>query len=127
MTMPATQRDVHASARAAPAHDPIPPVRTRPHLYLVGEAERSNRAPTAPAGRVSIQINGCWHALRGRTATFTQLLGLAFPDRRRGAVLVSTVSFRGGVATRPCGIMSPGDVIEIADGLVVNVDATYAS
>ena len=106
MTMPATQRDVHASARAAPAHDPIPPVRTRPHLYLVGEAERSNRAPTAPAGRVSIQINGCWHALRGRTATFTQLLGLAFPDRRRGAVCRGLTwlacADRTGLQFRPC-------------------------
>lgn len=112
---------------AAPTHDPVPAVRTRPHLYLVGEAERSTRAPAAPAGRISIQVNGQWHALRGRTATFAQLLRLAFPHRQLGAPEAATVSYRGGVGTRPSGLMTPGDVIEIADGLIVNADATYAS
>lgn len=107
-----------------PAHDPVPATRSRPHLYLVGEAERSNRAPT---GRTSIQINGQWHAMRGRTVTFAQLLRLAFPQRPLSAPEVATVSFRGGVGTRPSGLMTPGDVIEIADGLIVNADATYAS
>jgi hypothetical protein len=112
---------------AAPTHDPVPAVRTQPYLYLVGETERSTRAPAAPAGRISIQVNGQWHALRGRTATFAQLLRLAFPQRQLGAPEAATVSYRGGVGTRQSGLMTPGDVIEIADGLIVNADATYAS
>lgn len=119
----ATGRDTTTT----PSHDPIPTTRARPNLYLVGEAERSNRAPVAPAGRTSIQLNSKWHALRGRTATFAQLLRLAFPDRPLTTPDVATVSFRNGVATRPSGFMTPGDVIEIVDGLVVNADATYAS
>lgn len=110
-----------------PMHDPLPVLRTRPHLYLVGEAERSTQAPAVPAGRTSIQVNGQWHALRGRTATFEQLLRLAFPTRPLTTPDAATVSFRGGVGLRRSGLMTPGDVIEIADGLVVNADATYAS
>jgi hypothetical protein len=111
----------------APALDPVPTTRSRPQLYLIGEAERSTRAPAAPIGRTAIQINGQWHTMRGRTATFAQLLRLAFPQRPLSAPQVATVSFRGGVGTRPSGLMTPGDVIEIADGLIVNADATYAS
>lgn len=124
-----TTRDAHSRADAAPLHDYVPAVapRVRPHLYLVGEAERSHRAQPASPGRTSIQVNGRWHALRGRTVTFAQLLRIAFPDRPLGAPEAATVSFRGGVATRPSGLMTPGDVIEIADGLVVNADVTYAS
>lgn len=110
-----------------PTHDLVPAVRRRTHLYLVGEAERSNRAPAAPAGRISIKVNGQWHALRGRTATFAQLLRLAFPHQALATPSAATVSFRGGIGSRPSGLMTPGDVIEIADGLIVNADATYAS
>ncbi|WP_066484768.1 MULTISPECIES: multiubiquitin domain-containing protein [Sphingomonas] len=127
MTSPATTFEPGGRPTVAPAHDAVPAVRPRPHLYLVGEAERSHRAPTAPAGRISIQVNGRWHALRGRTITFAQLLRMAFPDRPLAFAQAATVSFRGGVATRPSGLMTPGDVIEVADGLVVNADATYAS
>lgn len=126
MTLPATSLDTRGHSAIGPAHDHVPAVRTRPHLYLVGEAERSNPAPTAPAGRTSIRINGEWHMLRGRTATFEQLLRLAFPVLMR-ALSAATVSFRSGAATRPTGLMTPGDIIEVVDGLIVNADVTYAS
>jgi hypothetical protein len=115
--------------KTIPTHDPVPMIQSRPRapLYLVGEADRSHRAPAAPAGRTSIRVNGRWHTLRGRTVTFAQILRIAFPDRPLGAPEAATVSYRGGVATRPSGLMTPGDVIEIADGLIVNADATYAS
>ena len=121
--MPATGR--HSAA--TPSHDPLPAAGARQHLYLIGEAERSNRAPVTPSGRVSIKINGRWHAMRGRTATFAQLLRIAFPDRPLLTPAAATVSFHGGPALRPSGLLTPGDVIEITDGLVVNANATYAS
>lgn len=64
-----------------PTHDRIgSTVRHRREFYLVGEAERSMRRPPAITdGRTSISINGRWHAMRGRTATFEQLLRIAFP------------------------------------------------
>lgn len=127
MTLPAAMFEPQGRSVSVPAHDPVPVVRSRPHLYLVGEAERSNRAPAASAGRISIQLNGRWHALRGRTATFAQLLRLAFPNQALATPSAATVSYHGGVATRPSGLMTPGDVIELADGLIVNADATYAS
>lgn len=127
MTLPATSLDTRGRSAIGPAHDPVPALRPRPHLYLVGEAERSNPAPATPAGRTSIRINGEWHALRGRTATFEQLLRLAFPNPTLRNLSAATVSFRGGASTRPTGVMTPGDIIEIVDGLIVNADATYAS
>ncbi|RYY28401.1 MAG: hypothetical protein EOP62_04195 [Sphingomonadales bacterium] len=127
MTILASMSASGRRSAATPSHDPIPPAGARPHFYLVGEAERSNRAPVTPSGRVSIRINGRWHAMRGRTATFAQLLRLAFPDRQLATPSAATVSFHGGAALRPSGILTPGDVIEIADGLVVNANATYAS
>lgn len=95
-------------------------------LYLVGEAERSTR-PAATSGRTTISINGCWHALRGKTATFEQLLRIAFPARELNSPGSATVMFRHGVPTWPAGSLTPGDVIELTEGLLVNANATYAS
>lgn len=121
--LPATGR--HSAV--TPSHDPLARAGARPHLYLVGEAERSNRAPVTPSGRISIRINGRWQAMRGRTATFAQLLRIAFPDRPLTTPSAATVSFHGGTALRPSGLLTPGDIIEITEGLVVNANATYAS
>ncbi|MBN8816537.1 MAG: hypothetical protein J0J06_13945 [Sphingomonas sp.] len=52
---------------------------------------------------------------------------MAFPTRPLATPGAATVSFRSGIGLRRSGLMTPGDVIEIADGLVVNADATYAS
>ena len=127
MTILANVPVAGARSAATPSHDPLPPAGARPHLYLVGEAERSNRAPVSPSGRISIKINGRWHAMRGRTATFAQLLRIAFPTQPLATPSAATVSFHGGTALRPSGLLTPGDVIEITEGLVVNANATYAS
>lgn len=97
-------------------------------FYLVGEAERSTRRPNAVGpGRTSVSINGRWHALRGRTATFEQLLRIALPDRTLQTPAGATITYRRGVATAPDGILTPGDVIPLSEGLLVNATATYAS
>lgn len=103
------------------------PAPARPRFYLVGEAERAAPRPAVGAGRTSIAINGRWHALRGRTATFEQLLRIAFPDQPLLNPAAATVTFRHGVATWPAGLLTPGDVIPLTEGLVVNANATNAS
>lgn len=111
-------------AHAAPSTD-------RPRsgrFYLVGEAERSARRPTVVTdGRTSISINGRWHALRGKTATFEQLLRIAFPTQALWNPGAATVSYRHGVSSAPEGLLTPGDAIPLADGLQVNANATSAS
>lgn len=100
----------------------------RPRFYLVGEAERSHRRPaTEAAGRTSICVNGSWHALRGKSVTFEQLLRIAFPHQPLANPSLATVTYRRGVAPMSDGILTPGDVIPLADGLLVNANATYAS
>lgn len=110
-----------------PAHYPLPAVRTRPQFYLVGEAARSNSAPQKVANRTPIMINGTWHMMRSPTATHAQLLRIAYPERTDFLPQNATIAFRGGAASWPSGQLTPGDVLPLVDGLVVNVDATYAS
>lgn len=96
-------------------------------LYLVGEAERSAPKPLAAEGRTMISVNGRWTALRGRTATYAQLLRIAYPDREGQNPGMATVTYRHPVDTGLTGLLTPGDVVPLADGLLVNVNATYAS
>ncbi|MEA1086465.1 hypothetical protein SFC76_19510 [Sphingomonas sp. CD22] len=119
-TMPATMHGV-IPAPALPNTKP-------PRLYLIGEAERSTRRPAiATDGRTSISVNGRWQALRGRTATFEQLLRIAFPDRDFTQPGAATLTFRNGPTLRPVGSLTPGDVIELNEGLLVNANVTNAS
>lgn len=122
LSTPTTSKSV-----TGPAHDALPVVRTRPQFYLVGEAERSSGAPQKVADRTSIMINGKWHMMRWPTATYAQLVRIAYPERTDFPQNNVTVTFRGGAASRPSGLLTPGDVVPLVDGLVVNVDATYAS
>ncbi|WP_096641339.1 hypothetical protein [Sphingomonas adhaesiva] len=104
-----------------------PPPRRRA-LYLVGEAERSTPRPAAIVGRTTISVNGRWTSLRGRTVTYRQLLRIVFPDREGQTPLAgATISYRHPVDQSLSGLLAPGDAIPLADGLLVNVNATYAS
>lgn len=120
--------DVVGSPRAfAPAarYSEAAPIRT---LYLVGQAERSSRArPALTDGRSTVQINGRWHALRGRTASFEQLLRIAFPTQPLANPGAATISFRHGIHPAPEGLLTPGDAVTLVDGLAVNAVATSAS
>lgn len=107
----------------------LPPVVAprRRALYLVGEAERSAPKPIATAGRTMISVNGRWTALRGSTVSYAQLLRIAYPDREGQAPGSATVSYRHALDSRLTGLLTPGDVVPLADGLLVNVNATFAS
>lgn len=97
-------------------------------FYLVGEAERSTRRrPAAAVGGTAVSINGRWYELRGRTATFEQLLRLALPAQALHNPHLATVTYRHGLASAYEGTLTPGDAIPLADGLVVTANATYAS
>ncbi|MGY2735026.1 hypothetical protein [Sphingomonas sp. UYP23] len=117
----------HAAQIAVPGILPPPTTPRRPALYLVGEAERSTPRPTTTVGRTMISVNGRWNALRGRSATYAQLLRIAYPDREGQDPGVATVSFRHTLDAGLNGLLTPGDVVPLTDGLLVNVNATYAS
>lgn len=97
-------------------------------LYLVGEQDRSAAKPaTSVGGRTLVCINGHWHALRGKVATFEQIIALAFnPDQLQRGSSVS-VSFRRGGPGLANGSLTPGDVVPIAEGMLINVNATILS
>lgn len=116
-----------AAPIAAPGILPPPLAPRRRALYLVGEAERSTPRPAPAAGRTMISVNGRWNALRGGTVTYGQLLRIAYPDREGQNPVVATVTYRHPVDTGLTGLLTPGDVVPLADGLLVNVNATYAS
>ena len=116
-----------ASASLLPSVLPVPVAPRRRALYLVGEAERSAPKPAAAAGRTMISINGRWTALRGRTVSYAQLLRIAYPDREGQSPGSATVSYRHALDIGLTGLLTPGDVVPLADGLLVNVNATFAS
>lgn len=121
---PAETSGMLGASRVAPFLD-SPPAR---RFYLVGEAERSSRRPAVVTdGRTSISINGRWHALRGKTATFEQVLRIAFPNQALANPGAATVSYRHGVSSAPEGLLTPGDAIPLAEGLLINANATAAS
>ncbi len=105
---------------------PVSPPRRRA-LYLVGEAERSTPKPVATEGRTMISINGRWTALRGRIVSYTQLLRIVYPDREGQGPGIATVSYRHPDTDRRAGLLTPGDAIPLTDGLLFNVNATFAS
>jgi hypothetical protein len=96
-------------------------------LYLVGEAERSAPKPIAEAGRTMISVNGRWTALRGRTVSYSQLLKIVYPNREVQSAGLATVSYRHPLDSALTGLLTPGDIIPLADGLLINVNATFAS
>jgi hypothetical protein len=99
----------------------------RSSLYLVGEAERSAPKPVAVAGRTMISVNGRWTALRGRTVSYAQLLRIAYPNREGQDPGSATVSYRHSLGSALTGLLTPGDVVPLAEGLLFNVNATFAS
>jgi len=96
-------------------------------LYLVGEAERSSPKPAAAEGRTMISVNGRWNALRGRAVSYAQLLRIAFPNREGQDAGAATVSYRRPGLEGLSGLLTPGDAVPLTDGLLFNVNATYAS
>lgn len=119
--------DTAAAFTAPLAMPPLADAPRRRVLYLVGERERSVPKPVAAEGRTMISVNGRWTALRGRTAIYAQLLRIAYPSREGQEPGVATVSFRHADVEGLTGLLTPGDAVPLADGLLVNVNATYAS
>jgi hypothetical protein len=104
------------------------PASGRTQLYLVGEHERTTAKPAvATAGRTMICINGHWHSMRGNVATFEQILALAYPDRDPNRATSLSVTFRRGAPGAPQGSLTPGDVVPIVEGMLVNANATILS
>lgn len=101
--------------------------RTLSNFYLVGETQRPTPRPPTANGRTIIVINGRYQTMRGRSASFRQLLRLAYPYKALHSPDMATISFHGGAGSRPCGFLVPGDVIELISTLTINADATLAS
>lgn len=114
----------HITLAPVAARTPVRPA----SLYLVGEQDRSAAKPaTSVGGRTLVCINGHWHALRGKVATFEQILALAFnlDQLQRGSSV--SVSFRRGGPDLANGSLTPGDVVPIAEGMLISVNATILS
>ena len=127
---PATLGPVHDSVGVALAPSALlpasPSVRERGY-YLVGEQERGAVRPQPQTvNRTMINVNGRWSALRGTEVTFEQLVKIAFPVIKRGNRLLS-VAFRRGAPDRPVGLLTPGDVISLTQGMIVNATMTTLS
>lgn len=123
--------------RTLPTHEaPVLPKDqqpARPKFYLVGESEHSTALPVRndvgpnAAARVQVSINGSWHAVRGRTMSFMQIVALTDPSYRQRGFQGATISFRRGAAARPTGLLQPGDTVPVTEGMLFNATITAAS
>ena len=124
--IPATLGAVMVKASPAPVVGR--PAASSASLYLVGEQDRSVAKPVTNAcGRTLVCINGKWHALRGNVATFEQIVALAFSPEEVWSARGATVAFRRGSLDHASGSLTPGDVVPIAEGMLINVNATILS
>lgn len=114
--------------KGAPRHDTADlQERAHPRFYLVGEEQRAAIPAVAVNGRTTILINGTYHSFRGRTASYLQILRIAFPNAPLHSPGSATISYHGGRAPRPCGFLQMNDVIDLVETLKINADATNAS
>ena len=121
-------------ARGAPQGPSVlAPAHSKPRLYLLGENERSSRphASTKDAGPTAVRkyvcVNGSWHALRGRTLSFMQIVAFAMPDYRERTFNYATITFHRGSNARPNGLLQPGDTVPVVEGMLFNASVTAAS
>ena len=107
----------------------IPATATPGRFFLVGEQDRSSVRPSSPAtDRTMICVNGRWHAVRGRTISYEQIFAFVSPPPQTNfTTYLGTISYRRGASTKPSGSLTPGDVIPLVDGLLINANVTALS
>lgn len=123
---------LHATTKGAPS--PLAPrVEEKPKLILIGECDRSQppRRKTESDGRAGgpkyVCVNGQWHAVRHQTLSYVQILAFVMPDFRARGLRDATVTFRRGSAERPVGLLQPGDIIPVVEGMLFSASVTVAS
>ena len=77
--------------------------------------------------RFKIVVNARPKEVKGDDQSFEQIVALAFNPVPTGPNIIFTVTFRKGPRENPEGTMTPGQTVEIKDGMIFDVTATDKS
>jgi multiubiquitin len=86
-----------------------------------------NEAQEHRTKRFRIIVNARSKEVTGDDQSFEQIVALAFSPVPVGPNIVFTVTFRKGPRENPEGTLTPGESVEIKDGMIFDVTATDKS
>lgn len=85
------------------------------------------RPPSSPSSRSTIVVNGRAHVFDGARIDRQQLASLAFPEISKGGEQALTVSYSGGPAAAPSGLLIQGRSVAVENRQNFNVTLTSKS
>jgi hypothetical protein len=104
-----------------------PRLRHPKELDNVSDDMQVNNMQEAKAHEVTILVNGRPKKVEKGELTYDEVLVLAFDPVPSGPNWVFTVNYRGGHGRRGEGSLTPGESVEVVDGMIFDVTATDKS
>jgi hypothetical protein len=89
--------------------------------------QAANESQEHRTKRFKIIVNARSKEVTGDEQSFEQIVALAFNPVPTGPNIVFTVTFRKGPRENPEGTLTPGETVEIKEGMVFDVTATDKS
>lgn len=115
-----------------------------PDATLVRDYESPNDMPIDPNDQASFMdgpvyvsrpattdftviVDGRPRRVEKHKLTFDEVIALAYENPPRGEFICYTITYRGGVCTKPEGMLIEGESVEFKEGMVFNVTLTDKS
>lgn len=76
---------------------------------------------------VSIVVNGTQKTVTKGDLTFDEVVNLAFESPPYGENTLFSVTYRRGHGNKPEGILAPGELVKVKEGMIFDVTATDKS
>ncbi len=76
---------------------------------------------------VTIVVNGKQKQVTKGKISYDQVVALAFEPPPTGDNILITITYRRGHANKPQGSLTPGESVEVVDGMIFDVTATDKS
>jgi hypothetical protein len=96
-------------------------------LDNVSDDVQVNNIQEAKAREITIVVNGRPRKVEKGELTYDEVLALAFDPVPSGQNWVFTVNYRGGHGRRGAGSLTPGESVEVVNGMIFDVTATDKS
>jgi hypothetical protein len=77
--------------------------------------------------KVTIIVNGTPHEVEKDEMTYNEIVTLAFPDYPQHPERTYSVTYERGHGNKPEGILSPGGMVKVKEGMIFYVKHTGQS